>query len=106
MVLLGNLKLSNNADGNPLGCDRSCLQGSSGAYGPGGLVDGGDRTKAEPLLTDAGWRLEPRTPAWDELWRRIFLDVMDARRQVPEGKGKHVPAQSMKEIEGADGGQN
>ncbi len=34
------------------------------------------RSPPTPPKLNAQWRCAPRTPAWEELWRRILSDVL------------------------------
>ena len=75
--------------------------------GPEGLIqypnpekarDGSETQQARPVAVEARWKTEARSAAWDELWRRIFADVLQEEGQMPQAQGI-TPEQEILEVD-------
>jgi hypothetical protein len=50
------------------------------------------RRPSSPPKLNAQWRCAPRTPAWEELWRRILSDVFCNQEDEASGVTKGLQA--------------
>jgi|TARA_Y100000310_G_scaffold112409_1_gene110892 hypothetical protein len=71
------------------------------------------RQPADDHSMTAEWRSGPRTPAWDELWRRILADVLSEIHRpertdetVVTTESDHTKATSDGSIGAVEGGPN
>ena len=60
--------------------------------------DGSETQQARRVEVTSRWKTEARSAAWDELWRRIFADVLHEEGQMPQAQGI-TPEQQILEVD-------